>query len=143
MHDNNKDQSSDREEAKQSWQTPGIALRKGRRAQNLTEDEVCRELGLRIGVLKALESDDFERLPTDVYVRGYIRSYCHLLNMDEQPVLESYEAYCQQLPGRNASTVAEETVTGAVPWWKTPRLWLAVGAAVLVAGVLVVLLTRQ
>ncbi|MDM3870128.1 helix-turn-helix domain-containing protein [Porticoccus sp. W117] len=140
MQDNNKDQSSDREEAKQSWQTPGIALRQGRRAQNLTEDEVCRELGLRIGVLKALESDDFERLPTDVYVRGYIRSYCHLLGMEEQPVLESYEAYCQQLPGSHGKPATEGQVTKQQPWWQQPKSWLIAGVVFLVAVVLAVLL---
>ncbi|MCV6604459.1 MAG: helix-turn-helix domain-containing protein, partial [Porticoccaceae bacterium] len=109
MQDNNKDQSSDREEVEQSWQTPGIALRKARRAQNLAEDEVCRELGLRVGVLKALESDDFERLPAAVYVRGYIRSYCSLLGIDEQPVLDSYENYCQQVQGAQGCEGVEQS----------------------------------
>ena len=140
MQDNNKDQSSDTEGVKQSWQTPGIVLRKARRAQNLTEDEVCRELGLRIGVLKALESDDFERLPTEVYVRGYIRSYCSLLGLDEQPVLDSYEAYCQQLQGNQGKGAAEAQVAAGKPWWQQPITWLIAGVAISVVVVLVLFL---
>ncbi|UTW45387.1 helix-turn-helix domain-containing protein [bacterium SCSIO 12696] len=132
MQDNNKDQNCDKEGSSDSWRTPGIVLRKARRQKNLSEDEVCRELGFRIGVLKALESDDLERLPTDVYVRGYIRSYCSLLEIDEQPVLDSYTNYCQQVKNAENGDSAPLERKAALPWWKKPLAWLIVGVVLTV-----------
>lgn len=81
----------------QGWQTPGIILRRVRRERRLDAEEVCVKLGLTQRVLKALESDDYEKLPATVYVRGYIRRYCELLDIRAEPVLECFESYGSDL----------------------------------------------
>ena len=79
MQDNNKDQCSEKDETDKSWQTPGIVLRKARRDRDLDESDVCKELGLSIGSLKALEGDDFERLPAEIYVAWVHSQLLHIV----------------------------------------------------------------
>ena len=133
MQDNNKGQCSEKDETENSWQTPGIVLRKARRERNIDEAEVCKELGLSINALKALEGDDFDRLPAEIYVRGYIRSYCSLLEIAEQPVLECYRKYCQQLEQNEVKAQSEELVPVSSPVWKNPIVWGGVALIVIVA----------
>ena len=137
MHDNNKQHSSDREEAEKGWQTPGIVLRKARRERGLSEEQVCQVLGLGCSALKALEADDFARLPAAIYVRGYIRSYCALLEIPEQPVLACYQQYNQELVD-NSADVAVEPPVATLPVWKKPLFWVVV-AVVITALVLLLL----
>ncbi|HAD09603.1 MAG TPA: hypothetical protein DCF62_08995 [Porticoccaceae bacterium] len=70
---------------------PGLLMRKARNECSLSVVEVAEALGVTERIVKALESDDYQRLPAKVYVRGYMRRYCALLDMDEEPVLQSYE----------------------------------------------------
>ena len=135
MQDNNKDRCSETDETENNWQTPGIVLRKARREQSLSEDEVCKELGLSIGALKALEGDDLDRLPAEIYVRGYIRSYCSLLGIEEQAVLACYQKYCQQLQKNEDSVLNEELVSEPQPVWKKP---LFLGSVALLVAVIIV-----
>ena len=135
MQDNNKDQCSEKDETDKSWQTPGIVLRKARRDRDLDESDVCKELGLSIGSLKALEGDDFERLPAEIYVRGYIRNYCTLLGIEEQPVLACYQKYCQQLQQNEQKALNDNVVSAPPPVWKMPLVWGVAAVVLIVAAV--------
>lgn len=66
---------------------PGALLAAARAAQNLTIADVARQLKLSAHQVAALESDQFERLPGPVFVRGFVRNYARLLNMDPDRIL--------------------------------------------------------
>lgn len=70
---------------------PGLQMRKARTDMSISLEEAATALGLTERSLKALESDDYEKLPSAVYIRGYIRRYCSLLNIDQIPVLKGFE----------------------------------------------------
>ena len=70
---------------------PGLQMRKARTDMSISLEEAATSLGLTERSLKALESDDYEKLPSAVYIRGYIRRYCSLLNIDEITVLKGFE----------------------------------------------------
>lgn len=67
---------------------PGLELRKVRGQRGLALEDAARDLGLTVSALRALEADDYAKLPAPVYVRGYIRRYCALLDMQEAGLLE-------------------------------------------------------
>jgi len=90
--------------SQKGWETPGIILRRMRRERGLAADQVCSQLGLTQRALKALESDDYDKLPAAVYVRGYIRRYCELLDIRVEPVLSSFESYALEISGEASPT---------------------------------------
>ncbi len=70
--------------------SPGQELRAARKARDLSVKQVANELHLTMHYVNALESDDFDTLPGDVFVKGYIRSYAQLLQLDPDQILKHY-----------------------------------------------------
>jgi cytoskeleton protein RodZ len=70
--------------------SPGPILRKARQAKNITEQEAVAYLGLTRRTLMALEEDDLCQLPSDTYVRGYIRNYCKMLELSYTETMVGY-----------------------------------------------------
>jgi cytoskeleton protein RodZ len=70
---------------------PGAMLREAREARGLTVRDLAETLNLAVSTVRALEADDYERLPRPAFVRGYLRSYARLLTLDPQPLLEAHE----------------------------------------------------
>jgi cytoskeletal protein RodZ len=67
----------------------GKQLRQARIAQEITLEQVSKELHIRTRYLKALEDGDLSTLPSAVQVRGFLRSYADFLNLDSQQLLDS------------------------------------------------------
>ncbi|MGM0632553.1 MAG: helix-turn-helix domain-containing protein [Pseudomonadota bacterium] len=70
--------------------SPGQKLRAARKARELSVKQVANELHLTMHYVNALESDDFDTLPGDVFVKGYIRNYAQLLQLDPDQILKHY-----------------------------------------------------
>ncbi len=68
---------------------PGEILTQERKSLRLSQQDVADQLNLRVDVIDAIESGDFESIPGgETFVRGYIRAYAHLVDIDEEDVLE-------------------------------------------------------
>ena len=65
----------------------GRTLRRARERLGLDMKQAADAIHLNEAVIKALEAEDFEQLPSQVFVRGYIRSYAKLLELDAEPLL--------------------------------------------------------
>lgn len=72
--------------------TPGQLLREVREARGQTLAEVAAALRLRVGLIEAIEADDYEQLKGSTFVRGYFRSLARLYDIDAKPLAEAYEA---------------------------------------------------
>ena len=68
----------------------GNLLAAARKQQGKTVEEIAGELNLSVTQIRTIESDQSEGLPEPTYVRGYIRSYARLLNLDADHILEHY-----------------------------------------------------
>ncbi|MDR3409859.1 MAG: DUF4115 domain-containing protein [Formivibrio sp.] len=66
----------------------GKVLKDGREAHGLSFEDVADKLKLTPRQLTALESDDFQALPGNTFVRGFVRNYARLLEIDPQPLIE-------------------------------------------------------
>lgn len=66
----------------------GKALRTARLIRRKTIEEVSRETRIRRDYLLALETERFEILSADVYVRGTLRSYSAYVGLDPNRVLK-------------------------------------------------------
>lgn len=70
--------------------TPGVRLRMAREGLNKTPQEVAQTLCLKLSVVESIEADSYELMPGSVFVRGYLRSYAKLLNIDPEEVIELF-----------------------------------------------------
>ena len=61
---------------------PGAALAAARVAQGLSIEDISRQLKLSVSQIKSIEADDHSRLPSQVFVRGFIRSYARMVKLD-------------------------------------------------------------
>ncbi|MGB8857107.1 MAG: RodZ domain-containing protein [Burkholderiales bacterium] len=72
--------------------TVGAMLGAARRSANMSVSEVATQLRRGINQIEALEADDYQRLLGATFVRGLIRNYAKLVNIDADPVIKAYEA---------------------------------------------------
>lgn len=70
---------------------PGSQLRKARERQGLEQAKVAAQLHLSQSLIQALEWDDYEKLPSAVFVQGYLRNYARLLGVNEDAVIRAYQ----------------------------------------------------
>lgn len=70
----------------------GAQFERARRAQNLSQEEAARQLNLRLMIIQNLEQERFRDCGAELFVKGYIRSYCRLLRLDEAAIVAAYEA---------------------------------------------------
>ena len=67
--------------------SPGEQLRNARQGYRWSVEDVAANLNLTVEMVRALESGDTEALPGPTFVRGYLRAYARLMEIDESTVL--------------------------------------------------------
>ena len=72
--------------------SPGDVLAQARASAGLTQREVSDALHLPLSTVVALELDDTEQLPAHVFIRGYVRAYAKLLDLDPDPLVAALSA---------------------------------------------------
>lgn len=63
-------------------------------------NDIARITRIRSSYLKAIEEEDFAKLPVEVYTKGYIREYAKFLEYSPDEAIEPYEAYLEELKGK-------------------------------------------
>ncbi len=71
--------------------TLGEKLQKLRGDTHVPLTEVARSTRIRVRYLEYLENGEYEKLPADVYVRGFLRNYARFLGVDEGILMKLYE----------------------------------------------------
>jgi cytoskeleton protein RodZ len=114
---------------------PGRTLAEARAARNLTLAEVAQQLKLSATQIEALEADAYERLPGPVFVRGFVRNYARLLELDAEALVSQVELPRVPSPASAAIPLSrnipfpEQGRTNWVPY--ASALALVIGAVVL------------
>ncbi|MBP3721698.1 MAG: helix-turn-helix domain-containing protein [Selenomonadaceae bacterium] len=68
----------------------GEVLRKARENQNLTIEDLERETSIRKAYIAAIEEEDFDALPSDVYIKGFIRNLSRFLHTDGDALISEF-----------------------------------------------------
>jgi len=68
----------------------GRMLRDIRRKQDIQLFDVSLETKIRTVILKNIESEKFEDLPQEVYLRGHVWSYAKYLSLNPKKVMDDY-----------------------------------------------------
>ncbi|HEY6012073.1 MAG TPA: RodZ domain-containing protein [Nitrospirota bacterium] len=92
--------------------TLGQYLRAAREARGIDLRDAAQQTRISIHYLKALEDEDFPRLPGEVFVKGFLKSYAKFLSLNENEVLNKYLEMKPPQPVA-AAAVAQEPVAAA------------------------------
>jgi cytoskeletal protein RodZ len=87
----------------------GEILRKRREELGKDLREIAQISKIRYDYLKAIEDEAFEKLPLEVYVKGYIREYAKILNIDPDAVITTYIQQTSPPQAEKKETPAEDT----------------------------------
>lgn len=120
---------------------PGERMIIARESKNLTQQSVADDLHLPLRYIQWIEEGAFEKLPSLVFARGYIRSYAKVIDLDGSSLIEAFDRQYGKsnntTPIRSVSKVQEQVKLGdpmikysvwifilaivavTVWWWKT------------------------
>jgi len=69
----------------------GELLQKAREARGLTLDEAAARTRILPQYLKAVEDNNYAKLPDEVFTKGFVRSYARILALDEASVIRQFD----------------------------------------------------
>jgi cytoskeletal protein RodZ len=72
--------------------TVGQYLRDLREQRKMSVEEVSRATRVPVSSVERIETDRFDELPGEVFVRGFLKSYARALNVPSDEVLARYTA---------------------------------------------------
>lgn len=109
---------------------PGVGqqLRDAREAAGLDIQEVARTLKFHPRQIELLEGDDFDALPGNTFVRGFVRSYARFLKLDAERLVHQLDA---RAPSLTADVRPPDNMGAAKQPWDVQRVPLALTAGIL------------
>ena len=69
----------------------GSYLKHERELRGVSLEEISGTTKIHIRFLQALEKNNFDELPGEVFIKGYIRSYANIIGSDVEEILNIYE----------------------------------------------------
>lgn len=91
----------------------GGRLKQLRISAQYSVSEVAAKLHLDPKIIQALEANNYEKLPTALYVKGYIRSYAKLVGADYEELILLYESDATVEPPEITPEVRHPTQTSS------------------------------
>ncbi len=97
--------------------SPGKLLVWARERANLSQEQVAKELYMTLTKVRALESDDYHRMGSDTFTRGYLRAYANLVKLDTTQVLAAYDRHAQK-HGLVEQVLPRKAESANTPLWR-------------------------
>lgn len=95
---------------------PGHLLAKQREALGLSVQEVADALHITMHYVRALEADAHEKLPGDVFIKGYLRSYAGILQLDPTVIVNVYLDYSGERAHAEVTSTFRRINRRRIPW---------------------------
>jgi len=91
----------------------GETLRKERERQKLTIQDIEQGTSIRSAYIEALENGDYDKLPGEVYAKGFVKNYANFLNLDAEKLAKDFSAEISQTVSDEVSEISdvEEKIT--------------------------------
>lgn len=116
--------------------TVGQALRHQRNKLNITLAEAERATKIRAETLAALESDDFTKLPSSTYIKGFIRNYGEYLGLESATLLALFRRQYDEGKTPKNKILPDLKPQNSPKVILTPKRLFIIGISVLVLGFL-------
>ena len=108
--------------------TAGECLKRKREELDISLRDISEKLKIKTGYLENLERGNYEELPPDVYVRGFVKSYAQFVGLDSEKMVGIYnrektienkiekkskkkETYANKLTTQNFAIITPKIVT--------------------------------
>ena len=79
----------------------GEKLRNARELRKLTIKEISKETNISSKYLEALEAEEFDKIPGETYLLGFLRMYAESLKLDGDEIIQDYKGYLDRQIRRN------------------------------------------
>lgn len=116
----------------------GQYLKTNREAKGASLEEIAKATHINKRFLLAIEQEDFKKLPGEIFVKGFIKTYSQYIGLDPTEVLETYHDRFEKKE-KEAEKVAETEIKyESLPveaGEKSNKFWLAFAAFLAVVGV--------
>lgn len=116
-------------EAAASWPAPGEKLRIRREELGLSHGRVAEALHMTAHYVKALENDEYGKLPGKIFVKGYLKSYARLLGLDVGEIIGCYEQFTSAI---DESVESQASVIKAKRAHDQNLRWMLTAAVIIV-----------
>jgi cytoskeleton protein RodZ len=111
----------------------GENLRREREMRGVTLQEISAATKISVHFLKSIENEDFSRLPGGIFSRSFVRAYARYLGLDEDPLLEEYQAVAKTGTEVDLSQFSPPTAYSRPDRNFRRTLWVGVIATALLA----------
>ena len=91
----------------------GGYLRQVRQEQGLTLDMIANNTFIRLPLLQAIESGEYQDLPQPIFIQGFIRRYADSLGLDGRALSQEFSVHAPPLP--LADDLLTEVTDGSSP----------------------------
>lgn len=82
----------------QNPDNPGQQLKRAREQKEISAEMIAQRLRLDIRYVHAIDNDDFAHLPAAAYVRGYLRGYARIVDIDADQIIAAYDQIAGEAP---------------------------------------------
>lgn len=113
---------------------PGSVLRDARQNRGWSEEDVAAQLNLLASQVIALENNDYSRFNAELFVKGFLRRYADLLDINAEPLLADCEHHFADERAQTAVKTLQPT-----PADRIAKLILALLVAIVVWSISVYL----
>jgi cytoskeleton protein RodZ len=113
----------------------GLILKETRESRGLTIEDVAKVTRIGKSYLSCLEEEKFDKLPSEAYVKGFLRVYATFLGLSEQEIIALYE---QKVSANNSEIIVRSTGTDPPLVEKSTsdnrkRRWVALSGLIVIA----------
>ena len=75
----------------------GRYLKRERQLREITLEQIAVETKIKIGLLRALEDDRIEALPSPAIVKGFLRAYARSLGLSANDLQLRYQSFLEEV----------------------------------------------
>ena len=95
----------------------GRYLQATRLEKKISLEQVSQQTRIGLGNLLLIEQEDHERLPAEVYVKGFLRAYAKAVGADGDEVIRRYESRLDVVQKISRSESSSKKIARGA-WWK-------------------------
>jgi len=96
-------------------------LRSSRKRKGVSLEQIADATKISIRFLRAIEAEEFEKLPGGIFTTSYLRQYAAAVGVEEARLLDYYQAKQERHDAPNGSMVnADESRTSILRFWRAP-----------------------